>query len=521
MRTTEEGSTTPTAPSGSTATGRGNSLQERPLLRTGRGALTLALLLLVQFLDFLDVSIVNVALPSIRHDLGFSEQSLQWVVSGYVLTYGGLLLLGGRAADLVGRRRILLIGLALFALASLVGGIAQTEQVLVAARLVQGAGAAMMSPAALSILTTTFTGRRDRNLAVGAWAAVPGLAGAAGVVLSGILTQGPGWRWIFYLNVPVAMLAAIGALVLLDGGAHRHKGRRFDVPGAVLGTAGMLLFICGVVRAPDIGWRATETIAALVLAVALLVAFVANESKAPNPLVPFSLFRIKGLATANVTQLITFSGVYSMFFFLSVYMQNVLGYSPRDTGLAYLPLTFGFMVAAGIATPLLPRIGAMPVMASGAIIAAGGLYVLSWAPVDGAFLVDLLPGITLVALGAGAVFTGATAAATEDVPHEHAGVASGLLNASMQFGGALGLAILSAVATSRTNAELESGASLPFALTAGFQRAFFIGALFLVGAALIALLAGNARRAATDPAPRPGPSMSQRVPAPIELPVDR
>ncbi len=464
-------------------------------LKTGRGALTLALLLLVQFLDFLDVSIVNVALPAIGHDLRFSEQSLQWVVSGYVVTYGGFLLLGGRAADLVGRRRILVSGLVLFALASLAGGLAQTAGLLVAARLAQGAGAAMMSPAALSVLTTTFTDRRDRNLALGAWAAVPGLAGASGVVLSGVLTEGPGWRWIFYLNVPVAILAGLGALALLGREPPGRRRSGFDFPGAVLVTAGMLLLIYALVRAPEVGWGATETMSGLAVAAVLLAVFVANERRASTPLVPFSIFRIEGLAAANVTQLITFGGLYSMFFFLSLYMQSVLGYSPSHTGLAYLPLTAGFMISAGIATPLVPRIGTKPVIVAGALVAAGGLYFLSHVPVDGAFLADLLPGIILVALGAGAVFTGVTTAATEGVPEDHTGFASGLLNASMQFGGALGLAVLSAVATGRTGAVLDSGGDLPLALTAGFQRAFLLGALFVLVAALVAFLATNARSA--------------------------
>ena len=473
-----------------------------PVLKTRRGVLTLALLLLVQFLDFLDVSIVNVALPSIKHDLGFSPQSLQWVVSGYVLTYGGFLLLGGRAADLVGRRRILVGGLALFGLASLAGGLAQAEGLLVAARLAQGAGAAMMSPAALSILTTTFTDRGERNLALGAWAAVPGLAGATGVVLSGVLTEGPGWRWIFYLNVPLATLAGFGAFLLVRAEARVRRPSGFDFPGAVLVTAGMLLLISALVRAPEIGWGATETIGALGLALLLLAAFVANERRAPHPLVPYSLFRIKGLAAANVTQLITFSGLYSMFFFLSLYMQSVLRYTPRHTGVAYLPLTAGFMISAAIATPLVPRVGTKPVIAAGALTAAAGLFFLSHVPVDGAFLRDVLPGILIVALGAGAVFTGVTSAATEGVPEDHAGIASGLLNASMQFGGALGLAVLSAVATDRTRAVLGSGGGLPLALTAGFQRAFLIGAGVVLAAALVALLGGKSRSRANARAPR-------------------
>jgi EmrB/QacA subfamily drug resistance transporter len=465
--------------------------EPRTSLKSRRGALTLALLLLVQFLDFLDVSIVNVALPSIKHELGFSEQNLQWVVSGYVLTYGGFLLLGGRAADLVGRRRILVGGLILFVLASLVGGAAQSDHLLIAARLAQGIGAAMMSPAALSILTTTFTNPRERNIALGAWAAIPGLAGASGVVLSGVLTQGPGWRWIFYLNLLVGAVAAIGALALIDRDRYEHKRSSFDLSGAVLVTGGMLLLIYVLIEAPTVGWGTTRTIGELAAALVILAAFVANELRTRNPLVPLSIFRIKGLAAANATQLITFSGLYSMFFFLSLYMQNVLGYSPIQTGLAYLPLTGGFMIAAAIATPLLPRIGTKPLIVAGALTASSGLYYLSRVPVDGTFVRDLLPGIGIVAIGAGAVFTGVTTAATDGVRPQEAGIASGLLNGSMQFGGALGLAILSAVATARTNGVHAGDANSPLALTAGFQRAFLIGAAFALVAAFIAFIAAS------------------------------
>jgi EmrB/QacA subfamily drug resistance transporter len=462
-------------------------------LKTRRGALTLTLLLLVQFLDFLDVSIVNVALPSIKHDLGFSAQNLQWVVSGYVLTYGGFLLLGGRAADLIGRRRVLLGGLGLFALASLAGGFAQTEAALIAARLAQGAGAALMAPAALSILTTTFTNPRERNAVLGAWAAVPGLAGATGVMLSGVLTEGPGWRWIFYLNVPVAVLAALGAILLIAARPGSRTGGSFDLRGAVLVTGGMLLFIYTLVRAPDVGWSNATTVAGLVAAVVVLAAFIRNERGASNPLVPFSIFQIRGLAPANATQLLSFGGLYAMFFFLSLYMQNVLGYSPITTGLAYLPVTGGFMIAVAVATPLMPRIGTKPVIVTGALIASGGIYALSHVPVDGAFLADLLPGISAVAIGLGCVFTGVTTAATDGVASDKAGVASGLLNASMQFGGAFGLAVLSAVATQRTNSILASGGASPLALTAGFQRAFLVGTGFVLAAAAIAATAANRR----------------------------
>ena len=489
-----------------TETGRRQGPEQEPqpsFLASGRGALTLALLLLVQFLDFLDVSIVNVALPSIEHELGFSKQSLQWVVSGYVLTYGGFLLLGGRAADLFGRRRVLVAGLGLFAIASLVGGAAHGEELLVAARLAQGIGAAMMSPAALSILTTTFTNPRERNIALGAWAAVPGLAGASGVVLSGVLTQGPGWRWIFYLNVLVALFATIGALALLAGGRRHREQTSFDLAGAVLVTAGMLLLIYALIEAPMIGWGTMRTIGELGIAVLILAAFVLHEHRTRNPLVPFAIFRINGLAAANLTQLMTFAGLYSMFFFLSLYMQSVLDYSPLQTGLAYLPLTAGFMISAGIATPLLPRIGTKPVIIGGALVAAGGLYYLSGVPVEGAFLSDLLPGITVIAIGAGCVFTGVTTAATEGVPEENAGLASGLLNASMQFGGALGLAALSAIATDQSSGVLHGGGSVESALTAGFQRAFLLAAGLALTAALIAFLATNTRGGQRTTQPEP------------------
>ncbi|MGH3053768.1 MAG: MFS transporter, partial [Gaiellaceae bacterium] len=305
--------------------------------------------------------------------------------------------------------------------------------------------------------------------------------------------QGPGWRWIFYLNVPVAVLAALGALLLIAAKPASRTAGSFDLRGAVLVTGGMLLFIYTLVRAPDAGWSSTRTIAELVTAVVFLAAFVRNERRANNPLVPFSIFRIRGLAPANATQLLSFGGLYAMFFFLSLYMQNVLGYSPINTGLAYLPVTGGFMIAVALATPLMPRIGTKPVIVTGALVASGGIYLLSHVPVEGAFLADLLPGISAVAIGLGCVFTGVTTAATDGVASDKAGVASGLLNASMQFGGALGLAVLSAVATQRTNSILASGGASPLALTAGFQRAFLVGTGFVLAAAAIAATAANRR----------------------------
>jgi MFS family permease len=432
-------------------------------LATRRGKLTLALLAAVAFLDFVDASIVNVALPSIRRDLGFSEQSLQWVPSAYLLTYGGFMLLGGRAADLLGRRRVLVAGTVLIGISSMIGGFAESEAVLIGARLAQGAGAAMMLPAALSILTTSFKEGSDRNKALGIWGAVGGLASAAGVLLGGLLTDGPGW--------------------LAD----------FDVRGAVLATAGMLLLVFTLVKAPDQGWGATLTIAELGGALALLAAFVVAEHRSEKALLPLSVFRIRGLAAADATQLIAFAGFLAIFFFLTLYMQTVLGYSPIQTGAAYLPLTFGVGVAAGIASQLLARVGTRPVIVAGALIASGGVYLLSRIPVDGSYLSDLLPGLLVVSLGIGAVFVGAATAANAGVPPDKAGLAAALLNSSQQVGGALGLAIFTALATSRTGDLLASHASPAEALTSGFQRALLASSLFLFAAAFVALRITNTR----------------------------
>jgi EmrB/QacA subfamily drug resistance transporter len=361
-------------------------------LATRRGKLTLALLVAVAFIDFVDASIVNVALPSIRRDLGFSVQDLQWIPSAYLLTYGGFMLLGGRAADLLGRRRVLVAGTSLIGISSLIGGFADSAGVLVAARLAQGAGAAMMLPAALSILTTTFKEGRERNTALGVWGGMGGLASAAGVLLGGLLTEGPGWRWVMFVN-PLASLLVLGGIFWLIGGDRRRaRLQNFDLLGSALGTGGMLLLVFTLVKAPDQGWGATTTIAELAGAVALLVAFVVNERRSKNPLLPLGIFRIRGLAAADVTQLIAFAGFLAVFFFLTLYMQNVLGYSAIQTGAAYLPLTFGVIVSAGVSSQLLSRIGTRPLIVGGSLMAAGGVYWLSRIEVDGYIVADQLTG---------------------------------------------------------------------------------------------------------------------------------
>jgi EmrB/QacA subfamily drug resistance transporter len=487
-------------------TKRSSAAAEPSALGTRRGKLTLALLCTIAFLDFVDASIVNVALPSIRTDLDFSVQNLQWVLSGYLLTYGGFMLLGGRAADLFGRRRVLVAGTTLFALSSLTGGLAVSSGMLVAARLVQGIGAAMMLPAALSLLTTTFTGS-DRHKALGVWGGVAGLASAVGVLLGGVLSEGPGWRWVLLVNEPVCIVALVCVYRLFTDDRRSPDLRRLDLRGALLSTAGMLLAVYTLVKAPDVGWGAGRTIGGLAGAAAFLALFVVNEARSANPLLPLSVLRIKGLAAADVTQLIGIAGIISMFFFLTLYMQNVLGYSQIKTGLSYLPLCFGVGIAAGVASQLLAKVGTRPVMVVGALLASGGVFWLSTVPVGGSYLTDMLPGLMIASFGLGAVFVSVTTAANEGVPPEQAGLAAALLNASQQVGGALGLAVFSAIATSRTNHLLAGHTPAPEALTSGFHRALLACSICLAAAALFALRTTNTRgetvHAASGPIPVP------------------
>jgi EmrB/QacA subfamily drug resistance transporter len=475
-------------------------------LATRRGKLTLAFLCMVGFLDFVDASIVNVALPSIRRDLHFSVPSLQWVLSGYLLTYGGFMLLGGRAADLLGRRRLLVAGITVFALSSLTGGLASDSAMLIAARLVQGLGAAMMLPATLSILTTTFHEGKDRNTALGAWGAIAGLASAVGVFLGGLLTEDVGWRWVLWVNLPVCALLLIATFRIVSGERPAGPVKNFDALGAVLATSGMLLLIYTLVKAPSIGWGTARTIAGLAGTAVLLLAFIVNERRDPNPLVPLSIFRIKGLAAADATQVIAMAGFYSMFFFLTLYMQNVLGFSQLQAGAAYLPATAGVAISSGIASQLFARLGTRPIIVAGALISAGAVYWLSRIPVDGSYLGDLLPGLLIMSFGLGFVFVGVNTAANAGVPPDKAGLAAALVNTSTWLGGALGLAIFSVIAATRTQHLLVTHTSRPEALTSGFRSALIACSIFLVGAAVIALRATNTRgepaaTAALEPVP--------------------
>jgi EmrB/QacA subfamily drug resistance transporter len=438
----------------------------------------LILLAAAQFVVVLDASIVNVALPTIGKALDFSQENLAWVVNAYVLTFGGFLLLGGRMADLLGRRRVFMGGLLLVAVASLAAGFSATEGQLIAARAAQGLGAAIISPAALSIVTTTFKDGAERNKALGAWGAVAGAGGAVGVLLGGILTDGLGWEWVLWVNVPVSLIAfALSPRLLMESRAS-DEARAFDVAGAVSITAALSLLVYAVVDAENAGWGSTKTLSLIAVSLALFAAFVVIELRSRKPLVPFSIFRIRTLTGANVVGILVGASLFSMFFFISLYMQQVLGYSAIHAGLSYLPLALTIMASAGIASGLVTKVGYKPVLVIGLAFIVAGLVWFSRVSVGGGFLTDILGPSLLAAAGLGFSFVTTTIAAVSGVEEEESGLASGLINTSQQVGGALGLAILSTIATSHTEGLVESGHGLKPALTDGFQIAFLGGAAF-------------------------------------------
>ena len=466
--------------------------------------LALALLALAQFVVVLDASIVNVALPSIGRDLHFSQDNLSWVVNAYTLTFGGFLLLGGRMADLIGRRRLFVGGLILFAVASLAGGLSTNDGQLVAFRAIQGLGAAMLSPAALSLVTVIFKEGAERNKALGVWGAVAGSGGAAGVLLGGMLTQWAGWEWVLFVNTPIGLLAAAIAPRLLP--ESRNAGaRHFDIAGAVSVTAGLSLLVYALVDASNAGWGSTQTIGLISLAAVLIAVFVVIERASKAPLVPFpGIFRIRTISGINLTALFIAMALFSMFFFISLYMQQVLGYDALKAGVSYLPLAFGIIVSAGLASTLTTRFGFKPVLTAGLILTAGGLVWFAQVSPDGGYVSDILFPSLLAAVGLGLAFVSMTVAAVNGVEPHETGLASGLINTSQQVGGALGLAILATVANSRTADVAAGGASQAVALTEGFQRAFTVGAGFAVFGAILAtvLISGHASREHREAAQR-------------------
>ena len=448
--------------------------------------LALALLSVVQFMVVLDIAIVNVALPSIQVDLGFSQENLQWVVSAYALVFGGFLLLGGRAADLVGRRRVFLIGLAIFALASLLAGLSWSEGSLIGARALQGFGAAIIAPAALSILSTTFVEGRERNIALGVWGAVGGFGGAAGVLLGGILTDGLSWQWIFYVNVPVGVTALALAPFLLRE-SRDASVKAFDVPGAVLVTAGLSLLVYAITQAGQDGWLAGRTLGTFAGALSLLVGFVGWELRHPEPLMRFGILRTKTVSGANVSGFILGTAMFSMFLMLTLYMQQVLGYSAMKAGVAYLAVALSAIVWSAFAAQLVTRIGVKPVLVAGMTMLTAGLVYFTQVSVGGSYIGDLLPGFLLIGIGIGFSFVPISIAALAGVQSSEAGLASGLINTSQQVGGALGIAALSTIATSRTEAAVASGTALPSALVDGFSAAFLAG-VGIAGAGIVVAL---------------------------------
>ena len=449
----------------------------------------LAVLALAQFMVVLDVTIANVALPAIRADLGFSTDGLQWVINAYTLTFGGLLLLGGRAADLLGRRRMFLAGLALFATASLAGGLAGSPGVLVTARAIQGIGAAILSPAALAIVIVTFAPGRERNLALGVWGALAGLGGTIGVVLGGLLVDQLGWEWVFFVNVPIAVVAAVATPLVVRESRDAGAPRNFDVAGALLATLGVTAIVLGVIRTDAAGWGSAEVLGLFGLGVALVAGFVAVEARAKAPLLPLSLLRARGLPSSAVALAVNGGAFLGMFFLTALYLQNVHGDSALQAGVHFVPMGIAAIAGAATASQLVTRIGTRPVFAVGSAVMAAGLYLLSRAGADASYAADLLPAFLII--GAALPFIGVPnqITAVSSVPHALAGAASGTVTAAFQIGGALGLAVVTTLANSRVTDALAGGASQPEALTAGFERGLQIAAGLAVANLVLAVIA--------------------------------
>jgi EmrB/QacA subfamily drug resistance transporter len=448
----------------------------------------LAVLAVAQFMVFLDETVVNVALPSIKDDLGFSQSALAWVVNAYILMFGGLVLLGGRIADLFGRRRMFLGGTALFGLASLLDGLAPTQGMLLGARALQGIGAALATPAALALVTGLFPAGRERTKALGLWGALSGLGFAVGILLGGVITEFSSWRWVFLINVPVALATLVVVPRLVANS--RAAGRRgFDLAGAATVTAGTTTLVYALLETSRYGWRSLETHAGVGVAIVLLVAFAQIELRSESPLIPRGFLHRRATLVPNLLQQLLGASLLSSFFLLTLYLQKVLGYTPLEAGFAYLPLAASVAIATGIANKLVPRLGPRPLAAAGLGIASLGLMRLGRAPVDGEYVADILPSLILLGVGAGLSFVSITTAALSRVDEEAAGLASGLLSTSVQIGGALGIAILVSVLSTRSSDLLSSGSTPLAAEVGGLQLAFWIAAAVAQAASLLAGLA--------------------------------
>jgi EmrB/QacA subfamily drug resistance transporter len=464
--------------------------------------LVLAVTVVAQFMVILDVSVVNVALPEIKDDLHFSQESLQWVITAYSILFGGMLLLGGRLADLLGRRRLFMAGVAVFTLGSLLSGVAWSDGALIVTRALQGLGGALLAPAALSIVVTTFREGRERNIALGVWGAVSGIGGAVGVLLGGVLTSYLSWSWIFFVNLPVGLaVLALSPRLLRESRAalgHRH----FDVSGATSITAGLMVLVYAITRASQDGWSNGVTIGLLAAAGALIVAFVGIEARSPAPLLPLRIFRLRTLSAANATMLVVGAAAFGQFFLLTLYLQEVLGYSAIETGVAFIAIAAAIVAVANVGQALTTRLGARPVLTGGLLLTAAGGALYTLMPAGGHYFWDVFPGLLVSGIGLGLTFVSVTIASLTGVQRADAGVASGLINTSRQIGGSIGLAAVTTIAATATSHYANGhgvGAISAPALAHGFQIAFYtlIG-LTLAGAAIAAVF--------VESKPKPAPS---------------
>jgi EmrB/QacA subfamily drug resistance transporter len=465
----------------------------------------LVLTCLAQFMVILDVSVVNVALPSIRNDLGFSAVDLQWVVNAYTLTFAGFLLLGGRAADLLGRQQVFVAGLGLFALASLAGGLSQSQEMLVAARAVQGIGGAVVAPATLAIIATTFAEGRERNRALAYWGAMGAVGGSTGVLLGGVLTQLLGWQWILFINIPVGVLGALAGMRYIPKSTRTARDQRhFDIAGALSVTAGLIVLTFAIVRTDVNGWVSADTLLVAAAGIALLIAFVFIERRATRPLVPLRIFASRTLTAANLVVFTLGASVFAMWYFVSLYLQEVLHYSPIRAGLSFLPMTLAIVVASTFAGRQAERIGPGKLLTAGMSLIAVGMLLFTRISADGSWASDVLvPGVVSTT-GIGLAFVPATITAVAGVARSDSGLAGGLVNTARQMGGSLGLAILATLATQRAQHVAGGGPVDANALVAGFHRAFVVGAGFAaIGAAIAALLLVRVRHPAAQAAQAP------------------
>ncbi|HEY4963109.1 MAG TPA: MFS transporter [Candidatus Saccharimonadales bacterium] len=451
----------------------------------------LVILALAQFMVVLDVSIVNVMLPSVQHAFHLTESNLQWIITAYSLTFGGFLLLGGRAADLYGRRRVFLAGVIVFTIASLLDGLSQSGGMLISLRAVQGLAGAFMSPAALSIVLVTYREGHERNLALSVWGAVAAGGAAVGVLLGGIITQYFGWRWNFFINVPVGVFVFIMASRLVAKHEAEERDSSLDLPGAVTITGGLMMLVYALVKAPASGWTSKTSLVYFAISLALIIAFIINESRVKHPLIPLSIFKIRNLSGADLIQFSTAAGLFSVFFFCTLYFQEVLGYTAVRTGVAFLPIPITIAIVATNVPKIIQKVGYRKVLIVAPLISATGLFMLGHIPVNGGYWTHILPGLLVMAVGLGSTFVSVLIAATSGIPGHLSGLASGLVNTAQQVGGALGIAVLTGIATSSTVRYLSHQAHPQTAVAAatvhGFHVGFFVACGFSIVASLLAI----------------------------------